>query len=168
MENLIDRSGFTQPDTITIKHTADDGCENSAYIVPDKGANRPEWALYYTIPVFKDNLPTKFNFTNHVIFSTFAKCLQGKSNIVWEELLNEEFPEEADRTTSAFDTGLKQYLEKVVCIENQGENFLCCLQTWKKSFKMDPVDYITQRRKMHRYATSNYLQGTLSDVGEQA
>ena len=69
----IDWSGSTQPDTIKINHTADDGRENSAYIVPDQGVNGPEWALYYTIPGFKDNILSRFTLTNHVIFSTFAK-----------------------------------------------------------------------------------------------
>jgi hypothetical protein len=33
---------------------------------------------------------------------------------------------------------------------------------------MDPVDYITRRKLLHRYATSNYMQGTLGNVPEQA
>ena len=48
------------------------------HIVPDQGMNGPEWVLYYTIPWFKNNLLTKFTTVNHVIYSTFAKCLQGK------------------------------------------------------------------------------------------
>ena len=37
-----DRSGFTQPDTIEINHTTDDGRKNPTYIVPDQGVNGPE------------------------------------------------------------------------------------------------------------------------------
>ena len=33
---------------------------------------------------------------------------------------------------------------------------------------MDPVDYIARRKLLHRYVTSDYMQGTLADVGEQA
>ena len=132
--------GFTQPHTIKINHTADNGHDNSAYIVPDQGENGPEWALYHTILGFKDNFLTRFNLTNHVIIYTFTKCLQGKSKVVWEELLNEEFPLETDQTTAAFYTAVMRHLEKVACVENLKDNVFCWLQTCKRPFKMDPVD----------------------------
>ena len=100
--------GFYTTDTIIIKHTADDGRENSAYIVPDQGIFGPEWALFYTIPGFKKNLLTRFNLTDHMIYSTFAKYLQGKAKVIWEELLNKEYPNEVDRTTNEFDVALMQ------------------------------------------------------------
>ena len=87
--------------------------------------NGPEWALYYTIPGFKDNLLTRFTLMNHAIYSISTKCLQGKPQVVREELLNEEFPQETDQTTSAFDTALKRYLEKISCSENLKDNLLC-------------------------------------------
>ena len=67
----VHRSGFTQPDTLKINHTAGDGREHTAYIVPDQGMNGPEWALYYTIPQYKENLLERFNLTNHTIFFFF-------------------------------------------------------------------------------------------------
>ena len=121
----INCTGFTQPDTIKINHTTGDGREHSAYIVPDQGVQGPEWALYYTIPGFKDNLLTRFTLMNHAIYSISTKCLQGKPQVVREELLNEEFPQETDQTTSAFDTALKRYLEKISCSENLKDNLLC-------------------------------------------
>ena len=86
--------------------------------------NGPEWVLYYTTSGFKDNLLTWFTLTNHVIFSTFAKCLQGKSKTAWEELLNEEFPLETDQTTADFDTVVMWYFEKVACVENLKDFFV--------------------------------------------
>ena len=33
---------------------------------------------------------------------------------------------------------------------------------------MDPVDYIARRKQLHHYAASDYMQGTLEYVREQA
>ena len=164
----VNQTGFTQPDTLKINHTVSEGREQSAYIVPDQGINGPEWALCYTIPGFKENLLTRFSLTNSAIYSTFAKCLQGKAKSTWEELMVDEFPDDTGRTTAAFDGALRRYLEKIACCENMKDNVLRWLQTWRKPFEMDPVDYITRRKQLHRYATGNYLQGTLADVPEQA
>ena len=46
-----------------------------------------------------------------MVYSTFVKCLQGKARIAWDELLAEEYPNDADRTSEEFDVALTCYLE---------------------------------------------------------
>ena len=107
-----DHVGFTQPSTITIKHTVT-ASKISAYIVPHQAMYGPEWSLVYTIRRFKEDFIGRFHLEGHMIYYIFVKCLQGNACTVWDELMAEEYPADIDRTTEEFGVALTRYLENI-------------------------------------------------------
>ena len=57
-----------------------------------------------------------------MVYSTFVKCVLDKARVTWEELLNEEYPDDVDQTTNKFNVALTRYLEKIACIGNLKDN----------------------------------------------